>query len=108
MCNRCTEFDVTHAFATNNRTCDLDAALVADDALIANTFVFATVALVVLFRTEDLFVEEAVLFRTLGAVVDGFRLGYFARRPSENLLWRSERKAQSVPGVASRKFSGGE
>ncbi len=72
------ELDVTHAFAANDRACDFNATLLADNALVADTPVLSAVTFVVLFGTEDLLVKETVLFRALGAVVDGFWLCDFA------------------------------
>jgi hypothetical protein len=81
---------VAHALAAHDRARDLDAALIADDALVADALVLAAVALVVLLRAEDLLVEEAVLLRALGAVVDGLGLRDFAVRPLEDALRRGE------------------
>src|SRR5262249_1652052 len=48
--------------------------------------VLAAGAFPVLFRAEDTFAEQAVLFRTVGAVVDGFRFFYLAEGPGANVV----------------------
>ena len=64
----------------------LDAALVADDALVPVALVLPAVALPVLGRAKDLLAEEPVPFRLEGAVVDRLRLGDLAVRPGEDHL----------------------
>src|SRR5262249_43127993 len=53
---------------------DLDAATVADDALVLDALVLAAEALPVPLGTEDALAEETVLLRAVRAVVDGLRL----------------------------------
>jgi len=67
---------VTHPLTAHLLAGDLDAAALADDALVADTLVLAAVALPVLGRTEDALAEEAVLLGLQRAVVDRLRLGY--------------------------------
>src|SRR5207244_264739 len=67
------ELDVAHALAPHLGARHLHAAALADDALEADPLVLAAVALPVLGRTEDALVEEAVLLRLQGSVVDGLR-----------------------------------
>ena len=83
MSHRGAEFYMAHSFPTHNRTRNFDAALVADDALIPNAFIFSAVTLIVLFRAEYLLIKESVLFGALGAVVDGLRFGDLSRGPCE-------------------------
>ena len=52
----------------------LDAALLADDALVLHALVLAAQALVVLDRPEDARAEQAVALGLEGAVVDRLRL----------------------------------
>src|SRR3989344_7729010 len=108
MCYRRAELDVAHALPAHNTASDLDTTLVTDDTLVADAFVFATVAFVVFLGTEDFLVEQAMLLGALCAVVNGFRFGHLARRPTENLLRRCERQTQAVPSVTRRKFAGSE
>ena len=68
------EGDVPHALAAHALLGHLDAAAVADDALVADALVLAAVALPVADRAEDLLTEEAVLLRTERPVVDRLRL----------------------------------
>src|SRR5262249_31451721 len=93
------QLDVAHPLAADLRAGDLDAALVADDALVANPLVLAAVALPVLRRTEDALVEQTILFRLEGPVVDGLGLGDLALRPLANLVRAGERDADRVEVV---------
>ena len=80
------QVDVAHALAADLRPRHLDAAALADDALVADALVLTAVALPVLGRTEDLLAEEAVLLGLQRAVVDGLGLGDLARAPLPDLL----------------------
>ncbi len=84
------QLDVAHPLTAHLGARDLDAALVADDALVADALVLAAVALPVLGRTEDLLAEQAVLLRLERAVVDRLRLGDLAVRPLLDLVRRRE------------------
>src|SRR2546423_1566466 len=75
-----------HALAALLRARHLDAAALADDALVADPLVLAAVALPVLGRTEDALAEEPVLLRLQGPVVDRLRLGYLSPAPGTDLL----------------------
>ena len=65
---------MAHALTAHLGPRDLDAAALADDALVADALVLAAVALPVLGRTEDALAEEAVLLGLQRAVVDRLRL----------------------------------
>ena len=93
VADRAGQLDVAHPLATDLRAGDLDAALVADDALVADALVLAAVALPVLGRTEDALVEETVLLRLERPVVDGLGLGDLALRPLPDLVRAGERDA---------------
>src|SRR5207248_1709738 len=68
------QFDVAHALAADAAVRDLDAAAVADHALVLHAAVLAAGALPILLRAEDAFAEQAVFLGPVGAVVDGLRL----------------------------------
>ena len=93
------ERDMAHAVAPHAREGDLDAALLADDALVFHALVLAAQALVILDRTEDARAEQAVALGLEGAVVD--RLGLFdlAERPGEDLLRARDRNLNLVEGL---------
>src|SRR5439155_27203248 len=80
------QLDVAHALAAHAAVRDLDAAAVADHALVFHAAVLAAGALPVLLRPEDALAEQAVLLRTVGAVVDRLRLLDFAERPAANVV----------------------
>ena len=85
------QLDVAHALAAHLGPGDLDAAAVADLALVADLLILAAVALPVLGGPEDPFAEQAVPLGLQGAVVDGLRLFDFAVGPFADLLRRSDR-----------------
>src|SRR5439155_26268890 len=68
------ELDVAHTLAADLRDGDLDAALLANDALVLHALVLAAQALVVLDRAEDARAEQAVTLGLERAVVDRLRL----------------------------------
>src|SRR5439155_10697084 len=84
------EIDVAHPLTPDLLPRHLDAAALADDALVADALVLAAVALPVLRRTEDALAEEPVALGLQGAVVDRLRLRDLAGRPVANLLARRE------------------
>src|SRR5205085_1899378 len=96
MSHRRRELDMAHALAPDARERHLDAALLADDALVLHALVLAAQALVVLDRPEDARAEQAVALRLEGAVVDGLRLLDLAVGPRENLLRARDRDADLV------------
>ena len=90
------ELDVAHALAAHARQRDLDAALLADDALVLHALVLAAQALVVLDRPEDARAEQAVALGLERAVVDGLRLLDLAERPGQDLLGAGERDPHRI------------
>src|SRR4029079_14802392 len=84
------QVDVPHPLAADLRARDLDAAALADDALVTDPLVLAAVALPVLGRTEDALAEEAVLLGLQRPVVDGLGLGDLAGAPAPDLLARGK------------------
>src|SRR5690606_33659505 len=74
----------------------LDAALLADDALVLHALVLAAQALVVLDRAEDASTEQAIPLRLEGAVVDRLRLLDLAVGPRADPLGAGDRDADLV------------
>ena len=93
VADRAGQLDVAHPLAPDLAAGDLDATLVADDALVADALVLAAVALPVLGRTEDALVEETVLLRLERPVVDGLGLGDLALGPFPDLVRAGKRDA---------------
>ena len=93
------ERDVAHAVTPHAREGDLDAALLANDALVFHPLIFAAQALIVLDRTEDARAEQSVALWLERAVVD--RLGLFdlAVRPGKDLLRACDRNLNLVEGL---------
>ena len=86
MAHRRGQLDVTHALAAHLGARHLNAALVADDALVAHALVLAAVAFPVLGRAKDALAVQAVALRLEGAVVNRFRLGDLAVGPRADLI----------------------
>src|SRR6202034_3942607 len=93
------EIDVAHALAANLRARHLDAAALADDALVTHSLVLTAVALPVLGRAEDALAEEAVLLGLQRAVVDRLGLGDLAGAPAADLLGGGEADLNGVEVV---------
>jgi hypothetical protein len=72
---------MAHALSSYRTLSHLDAATVADYPLVANALVFAAITLVVALGSEYLFTKQAIFFRTLGTIIDGFRFCHFPKRP---------------------------
>jgi hypothetical protein len=83
--NRHGELDVAHALAAHAAQGHLDAAAVADDALVLDALVLAAGALPVAGGAEDALAEEAVLLGLEGAVVDGLGLLDLAGGPGADV-----------------------
>src|SRR5439155_9569273 len=80
------QLDVAHALAANPAVRHLDAAAVADHALVLHAPVLAAGALPVLLGAEDALAEQAVFLGAVGAVVDGLRLFDLAKRPATDIV----------------------
>jgi hypothetical protein len=91
---------MAHALAADLRDGDLDAALLADDALILHALVLAAQALVILDRTEDARAEQAVALGLERAVVDGLGLLDLAERPG------TDRSGEAMPILIWSNVSG--
>ena len=80
--------DMSHPLAAHFLFGHLDAATVADDALVTDPFVFAAMALVVFDRTENPLAEKTV---ALGlTIVYCLGLQHFSARVFQNLLGRGQ------------------
>ena len=77
-----------HSLAANNGASHLNSAFFANNILVAYSTIFAAITLVIFFRTENPFVKKTAAFAASGAVIYGFRLGYFSIRPLANTLRR--------------------
>ena len=84
------QLDVAHALAAHLLLGNLNTATVAYDAFIADTLILSAMALVVLYRTEDAFAEQAVALGLVGAVVDSLGFEDLTARLLEDLLGRSK------------------
>ncbi len=96
------QLDVAHAVAADAREGDLDAALLADNALVLHALVLAAQAFVVLGRTEDAGAEQAVALGLEGPVVDRLGLLDLAVRPGTDLLRARQGDADLVEGRSDR------
>ena len=87
---------MTHALAADLGLRNLNAALVADDALETGALVLAAVTFPVLGGTKDALAVQTVTFRLEGTVVNGFCLEYFAVRPRTDLVGRSQTNLDGI------------
>src|SRR5919206_375584 len=92
--------DVAHAVAPHARQRDLDAALLADDALVLHALVLPAQALVILDRPENARAEQAVALRLERAVVDGLGLFDLAVGPGQNLFRARDRNPDLVEDLS--------
>ena len=97
------QLDVAQTLAANLAERDFHAALIADDSAVLHPLVFAAQALPVGDGAENLGAEQAVALRLEGAVVDGFRLGYFAVRPGPDFFRTRQADAN---GIEIRNLAG--
>ena len=96
------ELDVAHALAAHLGERHLDAALLADQALVLHALVLAAQALVVLDRPEDARAEQPVALRLERAVVDRLGLLDLAKRPRQDVVRAGDRDADLVEGRKRR------
>src|SRR6202790_699598 len=80
------QLNVAEALAPDFAESDFHAALVANDAAMLHTLVFAAQALPIGDGAKNLGAEKTVAFGFEGAVVDGLRLGDFAVRPGTDFF----------------------
>src|SRR5204863_4889161 len=90
---------MAHALAADLRDSNLDAALLADDALVFHALVLAAQAFVILDRTEDARAEQAVTLGLERPVVDRLRLLDLAEGPAADLVGRRDSDADLVEGL---------
>ena len=81
---------MAHAVATHLSLGDFNAALLANDATVFETFVLAAQALIVFDGAKNFGAKQTVALRLEGAVVDGFRFFNLAKRPRTNFLRGSQ------------------
>ncbi len=78
MRDRSGQLYVAHPFTAYFRSRNFNTAAVANNALVADFLVLATVAFPVLGRAENALAKQAVFFRPQRAVVNRFRFGHFS------------------------------
>src|SRR5882757_6080177 len=90
------QFDMTQPLTTDFRQRDFHTALVADDSAMLHALVLAAETLPVRDRAKNAGAEQAIALRLEGAIVNGFRLGYFPMRPAPDLLRRRQTDSNGV------------
>ena len=75
------QLDVAHALAAHAGEGHLDAAAVADDALVLDALVLAAGAFPIPGGTENALAEETTFFRLEGPVIDRLGILYLAMAP---------------------------
>ena len=104
MRDRGCQFDMAHAIAPNARKRHLDAALLADHALVFHPLVLAAQAFVVLDGSKNTRTEQAVALGLERPVVDGLGLFDFAVRPGQNLLRARDRDLDLIEALRRRRL----
>ena len=99
------KLNVTHSLAANLGAGYLNAAAFAYLALVADSFIFAAVALPVLLGSEYPFAEQSVLFGLECAVIDGFGLLDLAVRPASDLIGRRKTYFYGFKGIVFRPLT---
>ena len=93
------EFDVAHAFASHFLFGNFYTTSVADNALVADAFVFSAMAFVVFDRTKNALAEETVALGLVCAVVYCLGFENLTARLFENLLGRSKPDGDFREGI---------
>ena len=92
------QLDVAHALPANLALSDLNAAAVADLALVLDLLVLAAVALPVLGRSKDPLAVQAVALGLQSTIVDGLRLLDLAVGPLPDHFRRSDADFNGIKG----------
>ncbi len=95
---------MTHALAPDLGTRHFNAALVTHCTGVPDALVLPAVALPVPLRAKDPFAEQTAVLGLERAVVDRFRLGYFAERPATDIFWRSQADTNRVEIVDVKRL----
>ena len=74
MSDRHHEVDMPYPFAAYFFLGHFHATTVADDAFIANAFVFTTSTFIVLYRSKDFLTKQNISLWFVRSIVDSFRL----------------------------------
>ena len=91
--------DMAHALPPDARQRDLDAALLADDALVLHALVLAAQAFVVLDRSEDARAEQTIALGLERAIVDRLGLLDLAERPAQYFFRAGDRNLDVVESL---------
>ncbi len=98
------QFDVAHALTTDFLLGDFDAAAVADNTLVTDTFIFSAVALPVARGSKDALAEQAIALGLVGAIIYGFRLGHLAKGAALDGFGRRKADGDRVEIVLNLRF----
>ena len=99
VAHRSGQLDVAHTLTADLGLGHLDAAAVADLALITDALILAAVALPVLGRSKNALAVQTVALRLQGAVVDGLRLLHLAVAPVADLVRRGKADFDRIEDV---------
>ena len=99
VAHRSGQLDVAHTLTADLGLGHLDAAAVADLALITDALILAAVALPVLGRSKNALAVQTVALRLQGAVVDGLRLLHLAIAPVADLVRRGKADFDRIEDV---------
>ena len=90
MNNRYNQFKVTHALTTYFLLRNFYTTTVTHDAFVANTFVLAAIAFIILYWAKYFFAKQTITFGFVSTIVNRFGFQYFAIRTVEYRIGRCQ------------------
>ena len=95
---------MSHAFPTNLRLNNLNAALFADHTAMLHAFILSAITFKILHRTKNLGTEESVAFRLEGTVIDSLRFLHFSMGPIHDPFGGSKRNLHFIKFYRAFRF----
>ena len=90
MGNGSSQFNVAHSLTSYFCFCYFNAAAVADNAFVTDSFIFTTMTFPVFCGPENSFAEQTVLFRFQCSIVDSLRFFNFTSGPFTDFFGRCQ------------------
>ncbi len=102
MRNRAGQFDVAHPLAADLLQGHFHAAFLADNAAIFHALILAAQTFIIFDRAKDTRAEQAVPLGFERAIIDGFWLLNFTKRPRQDPLRAGQRDFDFIKGFGRR------
>ena len=90
---------MTHTLTTNLGAGNFYSTTLANDAFESNALVLTAITFPVTSWSENLLVEETIFLWLECAVVNGFWLLYFTKRPLTNIVRRCQTNTQFIEEI---------